>query len=60
MVTMVKRCCPGCEHVAVAKSATEKYVIQRQINATDVEIDRLVYTLYGLKADEIAIVEDEV
>jgi len=32
-------------------------VIQRQIEATDAEIDRLVYDLYGLTKDEIAIVE---
>jgi len=29
----------------------------RQINATDTEIDRLVYDLYGLTAEEIALVE---
>jgi len=32
-------------------------VIQRQIDGTDREIDRLVYELYGLTKDEIAIVE---
>ena len=34
-----------------------KNVLQRQIEATDREIDRLVYELYGLSDDEIAIVE---
>jgi len=34
-----------------------KDIIQRQIDATDWEIDRLVYDLYGLTKDEIAIVE---
>jgi len=29
-----------------------------QIEATDRQIDRLVYELYGLTAEEIAIVED--
>jgi hypothetical protein len=29
----------------------------RLIDATDAEIDRLVYDLYGLTKDEIAIVE---
>jgi hypothetical protein len=33
-------------------------VIERQIEATDREIDRLVYELYGLSEDEIAIVEE--
>jgi hypothetical protein len=31
--------------------------MQRQIDSTDQEIDRLVYELYGLTAEEIAIVE---
>ena len=34
-----------------------KSIIQRQIEATDAEIDRLVYDLYGLTEEEIAIVE---
>jgi hypothetical protein len=32
-------------------------VLQRQIEATDREIDRLVYELYGLTEEEIRIVE---
>jgi hypothetical protein len=31
---------------------------QRQIEATDAEIDALVYELYGLTEEEIAIVEE--
>jgi hypothetical protein len=31
--------------------------LQRQISATDSQIDRLVYELYNLTADEIAIIE---
>ena len=46
------------EHLAAAKSESQKTVIQRQIDATDAEIDRLVYDLYGLTAGEIAIVEE--
>jgi len=34
--------------------------LRRQIEATDGEIDRLVYDLYGLTADEIRIVEGAV
>jgi hypothetical protein len=45
------------KQLAVAKSEAQKTVIQRQIDATDAEIDRLVYDLYGLSAEEIAIVE---
>jgi hypothetical protein len=32
-------------------------MVERQIEATDHEIDRLVYELYGLTAEEIALVE---
>ena len=32
-------------------------VLKRQIDATDRQIDRLVYELYELTAEEIAIVE---
>jgi hypothetical protein len=41
-----------------AKTAHERTVIERQIEATDREIDRLVYELYGLTDDEIKIVEE--
>jgi len=43
---------------AAAKSAAQTTVAQRQIDSTDAEIDRLVYDLYGLTAEEIAIVEE--
>ena len=36
----------------------EKLLIQRQINATDKQIDKLVYKLYDLTDDEIRIVEE--
>ena len=45
------------KHLAAAKSEAQRMVIQRQIDATDAEIDRLVYDLYGLTAEEIAVVE---
>ena len=32
--------------------------LQRQIDATDRQIDQLVYELYGLTDDEIKIVEE--
>jgi len=35
----------------------EKEAVQRRIDATDNEIDRLVYELYGLTEDEVGIVE---
>ncbi len=46
-------------HTSLAAAGTdhEKIVLQRQIDATDREIDALVYALYGLTDDEIKIVE---
>jgi len=43
----------------ILKGATEheQAALKRQIAATDREIDRLVYELYGLTAEEVAIVE---
>ncbi|KPL11737.1 hypothetical protein AMJ85_03190 [candidate division BRC1 bacterium SM23_51] len=36
----------------------DRELLQRQIAATDREIDRLVYDLYDLTEDEIRIVEE--
>lgn len=36
---------------------TRQAQLQHQIDAADREIDRLVYDLYGLTAEEIVIVE---
>ncbi len=35
----------------------DRAILQHQIEATDRQIDRLVYELYGLTDEEIAIVE---
>jgi len=43
--------------LAGAKTPNEKERLQRQIAATDAQIDQLVYELYGLTPDEIKIVE---
>ena len=43
--------------LAAARAAHDKTLIQRQIDATDRQIDRLVYDLYGLRDEEIRIVE---
>ena len=40
------------------KTDHEKTAIQRQIDATDRQIDQLVYELYGLTKEEIKIVEE--
>ena len=42
----------------VAKTDHEQTGLARQIDATDRQIDELVYALYGLTAEEIRIVED--
>jgi Eco57I restriction-modification methylase/TaqI-like C-terminal specificity domain len=44
--------------LAGAKTGHEKTTIQRQIDATDRTIDKLVYELYELTDDEIKIVEE--
>jgi len=41
-----------------AKTDHEKELIRRQIDATDKQIDKLVYELYGLTNEEICIVEE--
>ena len=40
-----------------AKSESEKWTLQNAVDATDREIDQLVYELYGLTKEEIALVE---
>jgi len=40
-----------------AKTPDEKTRIEREIRATDEQIDKLVYELYGLSEYEIKIVE---
>jgi hypothetical protein len=40
-----------------AKTPHQQESLQRQIAATDEQIDTLVYELYGLTEDEIRIVE---
>ncbi len=39
------------------RSAKSHKALERQISATDTQIDRLVYDLYGLTDEEIKIVE---
>jgi len=57
MVALVERMLRLQQNVAATKTAHDKNLLQRQIDATDREIDKLVYELYGLTEDEIAIVE---
>jgi hypothetical protein len=45
------------KQLAEAKEPQTKTVLQRQIDTTDRQIDRLVYELYELTEEEIKIVE---
>ena len=45
------------ERLVSAKTSHEQTALQRQIDATDRQIDRLVYELYGLTEEEIRVVE---
>jgi len=46
------------QRLAGVRTDHEKTVLHRQIETTDRQIDQLVYELYGLTEEEIAIVED--
>ena len=46
------------EKLPAAQTAHDRTVIERQIAAADRQIDMLVYELYGLTDEEIAIVEE--
>ena len=57
MVKLVEQMLSLHKQLAAAKTPDEETRIQRQIDATDHQIDHLVYELYGLTEKEIQIVE---
>jgi hypothetical protein len=57
MVALVERMLELHKKLAAATIPADKALYQRQIEATDRQIDVLVYELYGLTEEEIAIVE---
>ncbi|MBM3189598.1 MAG: restriction endonuclease subunit M, partial [Chloroflexi bacterium] len=57
MVALVERMLALHKELAAARTPHDKTLLQRQIEATDRQIDALVYELYDLTAEEIAIVE---
>jgi predicted type IV restriction endonuclease len=57
MVSFVEQMLELNKKLAGIKNPEEKTRIQRQIDATDSQIDKLVYDLYGLTEEEIKIVE---
>lgn len=58
MVALVERMLALYRKLAAASIPADRKLYQRQIEATDRQIDALVYELYGLTGEEIAIVEE--
>jgi hypothetical protein len=58
IVQLVESMLMLCKHKTATKIQADKDIIQRQIDATDREIDALVYELYDLTKEEIAIVNE--
>jgi hypothetical protein len=60
MVALVERMLELHKQQAAARTPADRELYGRQIEATDREIDTLVYELYGLTEDEIRVVEGAV
>ena len=58
MVSLVETMLALHKRLPEVNTPPEKEVIQRQITATDAQIDKLVYELYGLTEEEIKVVEN--
>jgi Type I restriction enzyme R protein N terminus (HSDR_N) len=58
MVTLVKHMPDLHKLLKIATTPDNTTRLQRQIDATDKQIDQLVYELYGLTDEEIRIVEE--
>ena len=58
LVSVVQQMLDLHKQLSAAKMSHEKTAIQRQIDATDRRIDKLVYELYDLTDEEIHIVEE--
>jgi hypothetical protein len=59
MVTLVEQMLDLNKRLTEARTPQEKTMLKRQIEATDRQIDNLVYELYGLTDEEIKIVEGQ-
>jgi len=57
MVQLVEQMLSLQKQLPNAKTGHDQTHIQRQIDATDRQIDKLVYELYGLTEEEVAVVE---
>lgn len=60
VVELVERMLALHKRLAAARVPQEKTMLQQQIAMTDQQIDRMVYELYGLTEEEIAVVEGKV
>jgi hypothetical protein len=57
MVALVTQMLELHPRLRAAQTAADRELLQRQIDATDAQIDALVYELYGLTEAEIKIVK---
>ena len=57
MVGQVERMLDLHKHLQSTETDHDRTIYQRQVDATDNEIDQLVYELYGLTKDEIDVIE---
>ena len=57
IVTLVEKMLDLNKQRALVRTPHEQTALDRQISATDAQIDRLVYDFYGLTEDEIKLVE---
>ncbi len=57
MVQLVEQMLALHKQLSEAQTGHEQTLFQRRIDATDKQIDQLVYELYGLTSEEIALVE---
>ena len=59
IISLVDRMIALNKNLPSAKTPDDRVRLERELKATDDEIDRLVYQLYGLTDEEIAIVEEK-
>ena len=60
MVELVERMLELHKRLPKGKTDHERTTLQRRIDATDRQIDKLVYGLYALTDEEIRIVEEAI
>jgi len=58
MVALVTQMLSLHQYLQKAKTDQDRRLVQQEIDATDVRIDALVYELYGLTEEEIAVIDE--